>query len=204
LVYKRNERGPFLMKIPEHPLRFQDKDEWRAWLQENHAAQDEAWLVILKKHAARPGISLEQATEEAVCFGWIDSAMKGTGEDYYYLRFTPRNPGSVWSLSNQKKVERAIAEGRMTDAGMAKVQEAKENGQWEAAIRREELASLPEDLIAALAGNETAQANFEKYPASQVKMFLYWIGSAKTEKTRQKRIQATVEMAARNKRLGEG
>jgi uncharacterized protein YdeI (YjbR/CyaY-like superfamily) len=78
-------------------------------------------------------------------------------------------------------VERLTAQGRMTEAGMARVREAKENGEWEAAIRREDISSLPDDLIKALEGRSAAQANFEKYPASQKKMFLHWIASAKTE-----------------------
>lgn len=191
------------MNIPKQPLRFQDRDDWRAWLQENHADQKEAWLVILKNNAAGPGVSYEEAVEEALCFGWIDGLMKGTSADFYYLRFSPRRRGSIWSASNQKRVDRLVAQGMMTEAGIAKVREAKENGEWDAAIRLEDTSSLPEDLRAALEINAGAQANFDRYPPSQKKQFLYWIATAKTEKTRQKRIQSTVEMAAKNKRLGE-
>jgi uncharacterized protein YdeI (YjbR/CyaY-like superfamily) len=190
------------MKIPEHPLHFQDKDEWRAWLQENHSTQQEAWLAILKNQETRPGVYYEEAVEEAVCFGWIDGVMKSVNARFYYLRFSPRKRGSIWSVSNQRRVEQLIAQGRMTDAGMAKVREAKENGEWEAAIRREDTSSLPDDVSGALKKNPEAQANFEKYPASQKRQFLFWIASAKTEKTRQKRIQEMVEMVANNRRLG--
>lgn len=191
------------MKPPDHAYHFHSPAEWRGWLEANQAAQKEAWLVILRSRADRPGIYLDEAVEEALCFGWIDGAMRSDTEKCYYLRFSPRKRGSVWSVSNIQRVERLVAEGRMTEVGMAKVREAKLSGAWEAAIRREDTANLPEDLREALRGNTAAQANFEKYPASQKKMFLYWIGSAKTEKTRQKRIQATVEKAAQNKRIGE-
>jgi uncharacterized protein YdeI (YjbR/CyaY-like superfamily) len=196
--YSRND-----VKIPDQPLHFQNIDEWQAWLRENHMAQKEAWLVILKNHVAQRGVYYEEAVEEAICFGWIDGIMKSASAEFYFLRFSPRKRGSIWSVSNQKRVERLTALGRMTEAGMAKVREAKENGEWEAAIRREEPSSLPEDLRSALEGNAEAQANFEKFPASQKKQYLYWIASAKTEKTRQKRIQGMVEMAAKNKLLGE-
>ena len=159
--------------------------------------------MILKNHVTDPGVHYEEAVEEAVCFGWIDGVMKSTTAEFYFLRFSPRKRGSVWSVSNQKRVEQLITQGRMTEAGMVKVRVAKENGEWEAAIRREETARLPEDVMRALEGNVEAQANFEKYPASQKKQILYWIASAKTDKTRQKRIQGLVEMAARNKRFGE-
>lgn len=190
------------MKTSDQLLHFQNRDEWRAWLQEYHSNQKEAWLVILKNQAVSPGIYYEEAVEEAVCFGWIDGLMKSTPAGYYYLRFSPRKRGSPWSISNQKRVERLIAQGKMTEAGMIKVKEAQENGEWEAAILREDTSTLPEDLKSALQSNPEAQANFEKYPTSQKKQFLYWIASAKTGQTRRIRIQSTIEMAAKNKRIG--
>jgi uncharacterized protein YdeI (YjbR/CyaY-like superfamily) len=189
------------MQIPEAPLRLKNKDEWRAWLEENHAAQSEVWLAILKRSAPGPGVHYEEAVEEAVCFGWIDGLTKSLTGEHYVQRFTPRKRSSTWSVSNIARVERLIAEGRMTEAGMREVRRAQENGEWDAAIRREDVSSLPEDLVSALAGNPTAQANFEAYPASQKKMFLHWILSAKTEATRQKRVRQTVAMAEVNQRF---
>lgn len=190
------------MKNPKKTFEFNDASEWRTWLQDNHANQSEAWLVILRSKAARPGVYYEEAVEEAVCFGWIDGVMKSVDDLTYYLRFSPRKSGSIWSLSNIERAQRLIAEGRMTESGMKKVREARENGEWEATLAREDTSNLPDDLSEALDKDAEAMANFEKYPASQVKMFLYWIGSAKTEVTRKRRIQKTVEMAANNKRLG--
>ena len=187
------------MKTPDQPLHFQDRDAWRQWLEENHAKQNEAWLDILKNNAPGPGVHYEEAVEEAVCFGWIDGFMKGSAGDFYYLRFTPRKPGSLWSVSNQQRVERLIAQGKMTEAGMAKVREAKDNGEWEAAIRREDTSSLPDDLRQALESNPNAQASFEQLPASQKKQYLYWLASAKTEATRQKRLRQIVEQATGGK-----
>lgn len=191
------------MKIPDQPLQFQNKDEWRAWLSENHATQKEAWLVILKNNVIKPGISYEEAVEEAVCFGWIDGVMKSANAEFYYLRFSPRKRGSIWSVSNQGRVEWLIAQGKMTEAGMAKIREAVENGEWQAAILREDTSNLPEDLERALDKKIEAKAKFERLTASQKKLFLYWIESAKTEKTRQKRIQETIEMVVNNRRFGE-
>lgn len=190
------------MKIADQLLHFQNRDEWRAWLQENSSDRKEAWLVILKHQAASPGIFYEEAVEEAVCFGWIDGLMKSTPAEYYYLRFSPRKRGSPWSIFNQKRVEQLVAQGKMTEAGMAKVKEAQESGEWEAAIRREDTSTIPEDLKIALESDPEARANFEKYTTSQKKQFLYWITSARTDRTRRKRIQSTIEMASKNKRLG--
>lgn len=191
------------MNTPDQPHQFQNREAWRAWLQENHAARKEAWIVILKNHAPKNGIYYEEAVEEALCFGWIDGVMKSTPEAFYYLRFSPRKQNSTWSASNQKRVAQLIEQGRMTEAGLAKIREARENGEWDAAIRREDPSNLPDDLQKALAANAGAQANFEQYPASQKKQILYWIASAKMAKTRRARIQSVVEMAAQKKRFGE-
>jgi uncharacterized protein YdeI (YjbR/CyaY-like superfamily) len=190
------------MKPPDHPLHCQDRDEWRRWLQDHHTLEKEAWLAVLKNKTPRPGVYYEEAVEEAVCFGWIDGLARSAAPGYYHQRFSPRKPGSVWSVSNQQRVERLLAQGKMTEAGMARVREAQENGQWQAAIQRQDVSSLPDDLRQALEANPAAQANFAKYPASQVKQFLYWLSSAKTEATRQKRLRQIVEMAANNQRLG--
>jgi uncharacterized protein YdeI (YjbR/CyaY-like superfamily) len=191
------------VKVQGQALHFQNRDEWRAWLEENGASQAEAWVRIKKNHASGPGVFYVEAVEEALCFGWIDGVMNSATDELYYLRFSPRKRGSIWSVVNQKRVERLMAQGKMSEAGLAKVREAKENGEWEAALRREDTTELPGDLREALDRNAIAQANFEKLPRSQKKQLLYWIASAKTEKTRQKRILETVEMAAGNKRLGE-
>jgi uncharacterized protein YdeI (YjbR/CyaY-like superfamily) len=185
------------MQPSDHPLHFPDRDEWRRWLEANHATEKEAWLAILKKQSPRPGVYYEEAVEEALCFGWIDGLARSAAPGYYHQRFTPRRPGSIWSVSNQQRVERLLAQGKMTEAGMAAVRAAQENGQWEAAIQREDVSSLPDDLRRALEADPAAQAGFEKVPASKKKQLLYWLASAKTEQTRQKRLQQIVEQAAK-------
>jgi uncharacterized protein YdeI (YjbR/CyaY-like superfamily) len=189
------------MKTPEHPLIFHHQLAWREWLAEHHASHKDAWLVIRKRHTAGPGIFLDEAVEEALCFGWIDGLAKSAEVDFYFLRFSPRKVGSEWAISNQLRVERLIAEGRMTEAGLVKVREAQESGEWQAAIQREDTENLPDDLRQALEADSLAQAGFERLPASQKKQYLYWIASARTVQTRQKRIRQTVENVARDKRL---
>jgi uncharacterized protein YdeI (YjbR/CyaY-like superfamily) len=190
------------MKTPETLHHFHTPADWRAWLEENHEREKEAWLVIRRAESPSPGVFLEEAVEEALCFGWIDGVMKSVDAETYFLRFSPRKRGSVWSVSNQRRVEKLTAQGRMTEAGMAKVREAQENGEWEAALRREDTLNLPDDLREALAKNASAQANFDRLAPSHKKQYLNWIASAKTAPTRQKRIQKTVEMVASSRRLG--
>jgi uncharacterized protein YdeI (YjbR/CyaY-like superfamily) len=117
--------------MAERPLAFATAAEWRSWLQDNHARQDEAWLTISKKHSGAPFVSLSEATEEALCFGWIDSFMRPIDGERYALRYSPRRPGSNWSPTNRALAARLIDEGRMTEAGLAKIEEARRNGRWD-------------------------------------------------------------------------
>jgi uncharacterized protein YdeI (YjbR/CyaY-like superfamily) len=119
------------MKISGRALVFPDPEAWRAWLEEHHASEDEAWVVICKQHGTAPLVSLVEATEEALCFGWIDSSMQPIDAERYALRYTPRRKASNWSPTNRARVERLIAEGRMSDAGFAAIEEAKRNGRWD-------------------------------------------------------------------------
>jgi uncharacterized protein YdeI (YjbR/CyaY-like superfamily) len=124
------------MEITGQPLRMTTAEEWRAWLQANHAVEKEAWLIFYKKHTGMPGVSFEEATEEALSFGWVDSVMKGIDGEKYALRYTPRRKGSNWSEGNKKRVAKLSEQGRMTEAGLAKIDEAKRRGEWDKATRR--------------------------------------------------------------------
>ena len=127
-----------------------DRAAWREWLAAQHAQRTQVWLLLHKKHVEEPSVSYDEAVEEALCWGWIDGLTNRWDERSYAVRFTPRKPGSVWSESNVARVERMIAEGRMTPAGQALVDEAKRRGTWdEAASGR--LDVTPPDLEAALA-----------------------------------------------------
>jgi uncharacterized protein YdeI (YjbR/CyaY-like superfamily) len=121
------------MKMTGRPLHFTTVDEWRTWLKANHATQDEVWLMIYKRHAETPSVTLTETVEEALCFGWIDSQMQPIDEERYALRFTPRRKTSNWSERNKGWATKLIEEGRMTEAGLAKIEEAKRNGRWDRA-----------------------------------------------------------------------
>jgi uncharacterized protein YdeI (YjbR/CyaY-like superfamily) len=187
-----------MTKFPGDCLAFTSRAEWRAWLEKHHASQPEAWLLISRKAAVRRYLVLFEAVEEALCFGWIDGALHPISEEAYALRFSPRKNNSIWSLSNRQRVEKLIEQGRMAPAGMEKVAEAKENGEWDAATAREDVSAVPGDLLQALQDNEAWLA-FEHWPASQKKQYLYWLESAKRLETRRKRIIAITEKAIKEK-----
>ena len=182
------------MGIPEGCMSIANRDEWRAWLNLHHSVEQQVWLFISRKGSARRFLVLEDAVEEALCFGWIDGLLRPIDKETYALRFSPRKPGSVWSVNNQRRVEKLIREGQMTPAGLKKVAEAKENGEWEATTTRERVGAVPDDLIEALQ-RDAAWVAFENWSISQKKQYLYWLESAKKPETREKRIQAIVKMA---------
>jgi uncharacterized protein YdeI (YjbR/CyaY-like superfamily) len=170
------------------------REQWRAWLHANHAGEKEAWLIINKKQATRPGVSYDEALDEALCFGWIDGLMHRLDEEAFTLRFSPRKSRSIWSEGNKQRVERLIAQGRMTEAGLAKIREAKENGEWDKTAEREDTSVLPSDLEDALQRDGRTWARWESLAPSLKKQYIYWVTSAKAQETRRRRILETVEM----------
>ena len=184
------------MKISDHCMSFANREEWRSWLEEHHVTEKEAWLFISRKGASIQYIKLKEAIDEALCFGWIHGALQPINEQSYALRFSPRKPNSIWSVNNQSRVEKLIREGRMTPAGLEKISQAKTSGEWEAAILREDVSSIPDDLVQELEENDAWLA-FENWPASQKKQYLYWLENAKRPETREKRINAIVKKAKR-------
>lgn len=181
------------MAKPTNPLEFEDRDQWRLWLEVNHATERETWLILYKKKYQDLGLRLDEAVEEALCFGWIDGTLRSLDERRFALRFSPRTQNSIWSMSNIQRVEKLMAEGKMMDAGKLKVAEAKANGEWDAAIRREQVDSIPEDLEKALQKREGALSAYQALTASRKKQYIYWLQSAKRAETRQRRIQKIVE-----------
>lgn len=183
-------------KVADLPLvEPRDRAEWREWLQANHASSSGIWLAVGKKGNSVTDLAYEDAVEEAVCFGWIDSTVNRIDAHRFKQLFAPRRPGSAWSRSNKLRVERLEAEGLITPAGLAAIDAAKANGSWTALDDVEDL-TVPEDLAAALEANPSAARQFAGFTDSVRKMTLFWISSAKRPETRAKRIDETVSAAA--------
>src|SRR4051812_44112916 len=100
------------------PTHFTSGPAFRRWLEKNHATSKEILVGFHKKASGLGGLTYAEALDEALCFGWIDGVRKASGPDSYTIRFTPRKPGSIWSLVNLRHVERLKAAGRMHAAGL--------------------------------------------------------------------------------------
>ena len=179
-----------------------DRAAWRAWLVEHHESSPGIWLVYFKKASGKPSITYDEAVEEALCFGWIDSKVKGLDEERYMQVYTPRKTGSVWSKLNKERIERVIAEGLMTEAGIAKIDAAKRDGSWVLLDAVDDLIE-PDELRAALDANRTARHNYNSFADSVKKQALYWVYSAKRETTKSDRIVQIVEAAAEGMPVAE-
>jgi uncharacterized protein YdeI (YjbR/CyaY-like superfamily) len=119
------------MKDGKQAIYAVNRAEWRRWLQQNSQTEKSVWLILHHKKSKIPSVNLVEATEEALCFGWIDSLCKKRDAESFYLTFSPRNPKkSKWSKTNIERVERLIAEGLMTEHGQKMIDIAKENGKW--------------------------------------------------------------------------
>ncbi|WP_414940068.1 YdeI/OmpD-associated family protein [Amycolatopsis sp. cmx-11-51] len=171
--------------------------EWRAWLAENAGTEKEVWLIIQHKGSNTPSVRIEEAMEQALCFGWIDGLHRKNDATSSRLRFTPRGPRSSWSRVNRERAARLVAEGLMTERGQAMIDLAKEKGRWQVVPDGE---GVPGDLRARLDADETAHGHFEKFPPSSKRLILEWILTAKRPETRERRIARTVELAAVNVR----
>jgi uncharacterized protein YdeI (YjbR/CyaY-like superfamily) len=178
-------------------LRPRDRAAWRRWLGTNHVKSSGVLLVLKKKSAAGRGLRYEEAVEEALCFGWIDSKTRSLDEHHVLQLFTPRKPKSAWSKLNKERVNRLSSEGRMAAPGFAAIERAKSNGSW-TALDSVEALEVPDDLAAALVRNKKAARNFEAFSPSAKKGYLSWIQSAKRRETRAKRIRETIRLAAQN------
>lgn len=170
-----------------------DRASWRTWLKANHNTSQGVWLAVGKKGNPVTALSYNDAVEEAVCFGWIDSTVNRLDENRFKQRFSPRRSDSGWAPSNKKRVERLMRAGLMTPAGLATIEAAKANGSWMLLDDVENLV-IPDDLAAALKKN-AAKAAFDALESSRQKQLLYWIATGKRAETRERRIAAAVAEA---------
>ena len=106
------------------------RKEWRKWLSKNSQAEQSVWLILYHKKSTVPCVNINDATEEALCFGWIDSLAKKRDAESFYLTFSKRNPKSKWSEPNKERVKHMIEQGLMTEHGQALIDIAVATGKW--------------------------------------------------------------------------
>ncbi|MEP6680312.1 MAG: YdeI/OmpD-associated family protein, partial [Chloroflexota bacterium] len=143
-------------------LKCTDATEWESWLVDHQEQSSGIWLLIGKKGSGKVSVSISDALDVALCYGWIDSQRKRYDEDYYLQRYSPRRPKSPWSRLNVERVNALTDAGRMRAPGLAEVAAATADGRWSAAYEPQRNVRLPPDLAATLAQNERARTAFRQ------------------------------------------
>src|SRR5262245_5210079 len=167
------------------------REEWRAWLTEHYQSETEVWLIYYKKHTGRPRITYDDAVEEALCFGWIDSIGKRMDDEKFAQKFTPRRDGAKWSALNKLRVRKLIREGRMTEAGLAKIDLVLLGEEAQAKQGKGDV-DIPLFVKQGLMANVKAWENFQNLAPSHRRNYIRWIMDAKKKETRERRLREAV------------
>jgi uncharacterized protein YdeI (YjbR/CyaY-like superfamily) len=186
---------------PSRVHEFPDAASFYAWPGEHHASEPEVWIRIHKRASGLPTITPKQAIDVALCWGWIDGVRKGLDERSYLQRYTRRRPGSSWSRINVGNVARLIAEGRMTEHGLAEVEAARADGRWDRAYLGAREMRIPDDLRAAIDADPAARATFAGLSARNRYALAFRLHNLRTEAGRRKKIAAFVEMLRRGETI---
>ncbi|NOT27145.1 MAG: hypothetical protein HOP16_13685 [Acidobacteria bacterium] len=189
---------------PRRIKSFRTERAFETWLAANHARQTELWLKIHKKGSGLPSIDWSQAVDVALCWGWIDGLRKAFDERSFLQRFTPRKARSVWSQINRDRIARLKKAGRMTPHGQRHVDAAKSDGRWDAAyapIRAATIATVPQDLRAAIDASPRALKTFQALGRQNLFALAFRTNNMKTPAGRAKKIADLVAMLARGETI---
>ncbi len=176
--------------MPAIELKFyyaKNRKVWRNWLMKNHVSEPGVWLIYYKKGSGKPRVSYEDAVEEALCFGWIDSIAKPIDEEKYMQRFTPRKIKSVWSALNKSRIEKLSEQKLMMPAGLEIIETGQKNGSWSQLDHVENFIISP-DLKKLFVKKNKVFKYFEALSKSNQKQWLYRLHNAKLPETRAKRL----------------
>lgn len=171
--------------------------QWRAWLAKHHDSESEVWLIFEKRHSGRPSVAYEDAVDEALCFGWIDSLIQRLDDNRYARKFTPRKPDSRWSTANRRRYARLKAAGRLKPAGL-KLEPTARSGD----APRPSTSEIPRYIEDALKSRPEAWNYFRSLAPSYRRMYIGWIDSAKQQATKMRRLQEAIGLLASGQKLG--
>jgi len=175
-------------------LHVTNRGEWRGWLKRHYKSEREVWLVYYKKHTGKPRIPYNDAVEEALCFGWIDSTVRTVDEDRYAQRFSPRNPRTPYSQSNKERLKGLIKQGRVVDEVLAT-----------SGNLAEEQFEMPPDILKVIKSNKKAWKNFQSFSPPYVRIRIAFIDGARNRPQEfMKRLGYFIEMTEKNRRFGFG
>ena len=176
-----------------------NREQWRSWLAKNHDKEKEIWLVYYRKSSGKPRIPYNDAVEEALCYGWIDSILKGIDDEKFAQRFSKRKPTSRLSAANRERINLLIQEKKMTTYGLNAISKISDNSK-----DKKEQPTIATDILNPLKANKKAWKNFENLPESYKRVRIGYIESRRHHGAEmfQKSLQHFIEMTAKNKKFG--
>jgi uncharacterized protein YdeI (YjbR/CyaY-like superfamily) len=180
---------------------FADEAAFHRWLSRHHDQEDEVWIKIHKVASGLPSITVKQAIDVVLCWGWIDAVRKGLDDKSYLQRYTRRRDTSIWSKINVGNAERLIREGRMTQHGLEQVDAAKADGRWERAYGSGKAMKIPDDLQAAIDAEPVARQMLSRLSEQNRFALAFRVHNMKTEAGRRKKIEAFVAMLVRGETI---
>ncbi len=181
----------------EKELYFKNRTEWRRWLLENYNTSKEIYIIFYKVNSKKESMRWEEAVQEALCFGWIDSTVKKIDEEKRKQRFTPRKAKSGWSKVNKNHIIKLTKNNLMHESGLQKITEAKKDSSWSIYDDIENL-KIPENLKQEFDKNKRSFENYKKFSKSYKKSYLHWLNQAKREETKKKRILEIIKLCEKN------
>ncbi len=181
------------MKITQI-LHVSNRKAWRAWLKQHHKTEKEIWLVYYRKQTMKPRISYNDAVEEALCFGWIDSTVKNLDTERFAQKFSPRKPKSGYSQPNKERLQRLVKQRKVVKNVLATLDD----------ILVEQF-EIPIDILHALESNEQAWKNFQSYSGPYQRIRIAFIDTARSRPEEfRKRLKHFLRMTEQNKQFGFG
>jgi uncharacterized protein YdeI (YjbR/CyaY-like superfamily) len=178
-------------------LHVRTRHEWRRWLSRHHDSESEIWLVFHKLQTGAASLSYDDAVEEAMCFGWIDSLVRRVDHARYARKFTPRKADSKWSTANRRRYADLKSRGALAPAGLKRSPTTRSGD-----APRPELQEFPRYIQKTLQGNRLAWQNFQRLAPSYRRAYVGWIEAAKREETKQRRLREALGLLAAGKKLG--
>ena len=168
--------------------------EWREWLKAHYKTEDEIWLVYYKKETGKPRIEYNDAVEQALCFGWIDSTVRSLDKERTVQRFSPRKPKSSYSQANIERLRRLVKEGKVIDEVVESLGD----------ILDQEFV-FPKDILKAIKADKQAWENYQKYSEPYKRIRVAYIeGARKRPEEFKKRLNYFMKMTRENKQIGFG
>jgi uncharacterized protein YdeI (YjbR/CyaY-like superfamily) len=194
------------MKEQEY-IHFGKREEFRDWLQKNNEISPGIWVVFYKKNLKKDCLKYPELLEEVLCFGWIDSLIKKIDDNKYARKITPRTNIKKWSELNKKIVSALITSGKMTPAGLNKIESYFDKGKVDWGDKTSEKKAIekidvPDFIVSQLSQNEPALMNFNNLAPTYKRHYILWITGAKRDETVQNRLKESIELLKENRKLG--